>query len=227
MSDSKPPALPAPAVRSTAWIWLVGVNIAVFLVEALLKRSAPGTAAQLQAWFHLLPGEVAQGALWQLLTFQFLHVGALHLLMNCLGLNLFAQPVGEEYGGRAVWRLYLLSGIGGGIAHCILGWVYPTWYGRIAVVGASAGVYGLAGAFCWMCWNDRFKVGLPGLDLGLRLSGQRLFALFFLVGIGSMLDLKSRVAHDAHLGGLFMGLILAQSMKRRAVAKPAVPGEMR
>lgn len=210
LSDPRAVA-PPPRRSSTAWRWLVAVNVLVFLVERWLDRGSPALSVRLSAWFHLLPGDVADGKIWQLLTFQFLHVNLSHLLLNCLGLYFFGQPVGESYGGRAVWRLYLICGVLGGLAHCVLGWIFPTWYGRIAVVGASAGVYGLVGAFCWIHWLDRFQLGLPGTRFGLPWSGQRLFVLFLVVGVLSMTDLKSRVAHDAHLGGLFAGLWFTQT----------------
>jgi membrane associated rhomboid family serine protease len=214
MFEQRPSSTVPTGVRSRAWLWLVLANVGVFVAE----RSIGDGGRDWLARFHLLPSEVFAGKVWQLVTFQFLHVNLTHLVMNCLGLYFFGSPVGEHYRKGAVGWIYLVSGAMGGAAHCILGWRYPEWYGRIAVVGASAGVYGLVGAFCWIHWADRFKLCLPFTRWGLPFSGRRLFALFLFVGVVSMLDLKSGVAHDAHLGGMFMGVWMAQSW-----LKPRVP----
>jgi membrane associated rhomboid family serine protease len=216
MFEQPHPVQAPTAVRSRAWFWLVLLNGAVFAAEHWLGHDRREWLAR----FHLLPSEVFAGKVWQLVTFQFLHINLTHLVMNCLGLYFFGQPVEEHYRARSVWWIYLLCGIMGGVAHCILGWFYPAWYGRIAVVGASAGVYGLVGAFCWVFWAERFKLCLPGTRWGLPFSGRRLFALFLLTGVLSMMDLKSGVAHDAHLGGMFMGVWMAQTWlkPRRATA---------
>ena len=210
MFEQQPAATAPRDARSRAWLWLIVINAAIYFGERLFGRGG----GNLWDRFHLLPSEVFAGQVWQLVTYQFLHVNATHLAMNCLGLYFFGQPVGEHYGDRAVWRIYLFCGVMGGLAHCLLGWIYPGWYGRIAVVGASAGVYGMVGAFCWAFWSERFRLCLPFTRWGLPFSGQRLFVLFLVVGVFSMLDLKSGVAHDAHLGGMFAGLLLAQSRLR-------------
>src|SRR6185436_988244 len=55
------------------------------------------------------------GFVWQLLSFQFLHVGFLHLFFNLLTLWFFGRPVEERLGSLSFLKLYFLSGAAGGL----------------------------------------------------------------------------------------------------------------
>ena len=59
------------------------------------------------------------GYLWQLLTFQFLHAGPLHLILNSMGLFSFGFAVEQFLGVRRFVWLYLLSGVFGGLVHVV------------------------------------------------------------------------------------------------------------
>ena len=55
------------------------------------------------------------GYVWQLLTFQFMHVSVLHILFNSLAIFFFGRPVEEAMGARRFLTLYFTSGVVGGL----------------------------------------------------------------------------------------------------------------
>src|SRR5579863_5779182 len=62
-----------------------------------------------------------QGYVWQLLTFQFLHSGILHLFSNLIGLWFFGRFVEDRLGKAHFLKLYFLSGVAGGLLQSALG----------------------------------------------------------------------------------------------------------
>ena len=73
--------------------------------------------------FHYLgltQSALLKGWVWQLLTFQFLHIptgvaGLCHLAFNCLGIYTFGRAVEEVMGRAGFLKLYFLSGAFGAI----------------------------------------------------------------------------------------------------------------
>src|SRR5262249_52818307 len=84
------------------------------------------------------PSVAFDGQGWRLLTSMFLHIGLFHLVINlwCL---LTTGPVVERFFGHLGFAaLYVLSGIGGGLASLL---VHPT----IVTAGASGAIFGVFG----------------------------------------------------------------------------------
>ncbi len=205
---------PEPSTKASkfppVWLVLILVNTLVFVVEFWLRARNPELADRLYRELRLLPHDVRAGKLWQLLSFQFLHVNLWHLVLNLMGLSFFGRPLEAARGGAALLVLDLVTGAVGGRAHCVLGWVFPFHYGKVAVVGASAGLYGLIGSFAWAHWSERFTSSFLGGRINYTWTGQGMFILFLVVGVVCMIDTKAKVAHDAHLGGMMMGIVFSQ-----------------
>ena len=97
-------------------------------------------------WLALSKDGLAHGLVFQLLTYQFLHGSMWHLLLNVVGLYFFGRAMEEVLGSAGMLKLYLASGVIGGLLFVGLGFAFPGKFGS-AVVGASAGVFGLVAAF--------------------------------------------------------------------------------
>src|SRR5215470_2134141 len=80
----------------SATLWLIAINVVAFLVQV----AASFTQFRIDDYFALSLGGLKHGYVWQLLTFQFMHGGWLHLIVNCMMLFLFGREV-EEALGRA------------------------------------------------------------------------------------------------------------------------------
>jgi membrane associated rhomboid family serine protease len=98
-----------------------------------------------------------RGYVWQLLSFQFLHAGWLHLLFNLLAIYFFGRSVEFAMGRRRWLILYFLSGIVGGLVQMLLALLVPSHFDA-PVVGASAGAAGLVAAFSLLNWQQSFTL---------------------------------------------------------------------
>ncbi len=184
--------------RWSVTAWLMGILVVVFALQCINEVYLHTSA---EALFALTRVGLMKGWVWQLLTFQFLHAGLLHLLFNLL----VFWWVGRFCEGLLGTRRFLLalfgSGAVGGLLQGALMLAWPEYFGRI-VVGASAGVCGLLAIFA-LCERDaevRLFFVLPVRAIWL-LWGMLGLSLFFTLvpsGDGS--------AHAAHLGGLLAGM---------------------
>ncbi|MDE0222928.1 MAG: rhomboid family intramembrane serine protease [Spirochaetaceae bacterium] len=140
-----------------------------------------------------------EGAVWQLVTYLFLHGGPLHLLFNMLMLFLFGSPVEREIGSSEFLTLYLTCGVLAGVFSTILAVASAA---PVAIVGASGAVYGIMLAYAVLnpyqvvtFWFIPMRATtmvliLGGLALVFQITGQR-----------------THVAHLTHLGGLLAGFL--------------------
>ncbi len=202
----------APSVKSEgaekleryATIVLIVLNIAFFAYELWLKHGSPLRRYQFEQTHALSLHGFRQGAWWQLITFQFLHGGWIHLLMNLLLLHSLG-PVMETTLGR--WRflvLYLVSGSVGGVLQLIGAWSSPVYFGA-SVVGASAGLCGLLASLAAVYSEERLRLLIFFIfPMEVRAKFVLLFAAL-LSAVGAVFAVGT-IAHLAHLGGLIGGL---------------------
>ncbi|HEX7618418.1 MAG TPA: rhomboid family intramembrane serine protease, partial [Verrucomicrobiae bacterium] len=106
------PAYHEPRVSFT--VALLIVNAAVFIVQLAASNSLSGAEIE-DRYFALSLGGLKHGFVWQLLTFQFMHAGWMHLIFNSLAIYFFGRPVETALGRRHFLTLYLASGIIGGL----------------------------------------------------------------------------------------------------------------
>ena len=159
---------------------LIGVNVAVYLLELALGGTFNGTDNWLYNNGVLAGPLVAQGDWWRLITAPFLHYGPLHLGLNMLVLW-FIGPALEEYFGRLRYLLlYLVSGLAGSAGALILS---P----NALTVGASGAIWGLMGAAVLLearriyvfggqamglvVFNLIFTLIVPGVSIGGHIAG--------------------------------------------------------
>jgi membrane associated rhomboid family serine protease len=142
------------------------------------------------------------GRLWQLLTYQFMHAGALHLIFNCWAIYVFGQELEIALGRRPFLTLYFCSGILGGVAQALseLAGLGPA--GDLPVVGASAAAFGLAAAFAMLFPNRVFL-----LFFVLPIRAKWLVAFAGGLAFYGLLSPFDGTANAAHLGGLLTGLL--------------------
>lgn len=133
--------LPTGATLYTGVLTLVHVIV----YGAALRRTGLGglwwlsgtVADDLGAWST---GALVEGEWWRLVTSNFLHLGAIHLLMNSSSL-LSVGPLVEELFGRSRFALlYLATGVAGMAASA-----WWRWDGNAGAAGASAAIFGLIG----------------------------------------------------------------------------------
>jgi membrane associated rhomboid family serine protease len=169
--------------RPTVTYAVIAFCVAIFGLEAM-----SGTNQAIER-FGMVGGYIAINGEWyRLVTSAFLHVSIFHIGMNMYVLFIVAPIVERFLGHVRFLLLYLLAGLGGGVAS------YYFSSPNIASVGASGAIFGTMGALLIVSRrlhaDIRQALILIGLNLGLG---------FLVPGI----DWR------AHLGGLFVGFALA------------------
>jgi membrane associated rhomboid family serine protease len=186
---------------------LLAVNVAVFvLIEVLQFYRIPADSDAVSGMFALSLEGLRHGRLWQLVTFQFLHGGPLHLLFNALMLYFFGRAVEEALGRAGLLKLYFSSGVAGGLLQMLAAWWLPAHFGHsISVVGASAGVFGLVAAFAAI-FPDRIITLLLFFIIPITLRARTLLWISAGLAVFGMVVPRDTIAHAAHLGGMLAGL---------------------
>ena len=198
---------------------LLVANAIVFLVECILSsnplRLVPDNPF-IYNYFALSLEGLEHGFVWQLLTYQFMHSGLLHILLNCWAIYVFGRAMEETLGPGKFLILYFSSGILGGLVEMLGALVWPSHFGT-AVVGASAAALGLVAAFATLYPEQQLTLLLFFvLPVTLRakylLWGTALVSAFCILFPDSWLAalMGGNIAHAAHLGGMLMGFVFAR-----------------
>ncbi len=171
----------------------------------------------LTRWFALWPlaveGSKPHFWVWQLLTYGFLHGGTsqpgmnlAHIFFNMFALWMFGSVLERVWGAKRFVFYYFFCMAGAGVIQlfvttlALADGAHPT-----ATVGASGAVFGLLLAF---------GVIFPNVKLRLLFFPVPIAAKYFVVLYGllelflGVANTQSMVAHFAHLGGMFFGLVL-------------------
>jgi membrane associated rhomboid family serine protease len=203
MLEDRPYMKSSPLERRPATISLLIALVAIYVLQSILAIYA-NIHLDSDKFLGLSLEGVRAGKIWQLFTFQFLHQAPVpwHLLFNCLGLYFFGRAVEDTLGSAGFLRVYFLSGLFGGIVQ-LLTTLLPR-HMDIPVVGASAGVMGLLGAYATLFPTRDVTVFIFVFPITLRAQylfwGALIFSLY-----GTIVPF-SNVAHAAHLGGILMGV---------------------
>ena len=148
--------------------------------------------------------------IYQLLTYQFMHQGIMHIAFNMIVLLSFGPMVEEILGERKMWISYLLCGISGAMLH-----VGMTNYVDVPLVGASASIWGILVIFSLYYPNQKLY-----LFFLLGMKAKYLVSALFIVEVVSAIYMSDNVSHYGHIGGAIMGLLIfiqnkyARSIKR-------------
>jgi membrane associated rhomboid family serine protease len=203
----RPPDL---APQRSATVALLVVNAVAFVFQSALSHYAP--RFPLDEYFALSLGGLGQWRIWQLLTFQFMHGGLMHLLLNCWAIYVFGRELEMSLGRRSYLTLYFSSGIVGGLFQ-VLGQLFLPGHFGGPVVGASAGVFGLVAAFA-RYYPERPLTLLLFFILPLTLRAKYLLWFSGLLAIYGVLIPADNVAHAAHLGGMLAGVFYVRHLSQ-------------
>lgn len=168
-------------------------------------------------YFALVPKLFLEsGFVWTLVSYQFLHGGFFHILINMFILWMFGTEVERLWDQTSFLQFYLTCGIAAGLTMVAVN------YGRtpeslIPVVGASGAIFGLLAAFGYY-WPDRevFVMGIFPMKTK--------YFIMFIAGFELLISITETqlgVANMAHLGGLAMGLVYVRYLNpRRSLFDP-------
>jgi membrane associated rhomboid family serine protease len=200
------PAYQEPRISFT--VVLLIVNTLAFLAQLLASQMfLRGTQIEEQYFALSLEG-LKSGYVWQLLTFQFMHAGWLHLIFNGVAIFFFGRSVETILGRGRFLAVYFSSGILGGVVQMLFALMFQSF--DAPVVGASAGAYGLVAAFAVIHWTEQFTLLLYFIPVTLR-GKTLLWGTLALAGIGLAIP-NSGIANAAHLGGILTGFLYVRQI---------------
>ncbi|HEX6209186.1 MAG TPA: rhomboid family intramembrane serine protease [Methylomirabilota bacterium] len=195
----------SPAVKA-----IIIANVAMFVVSLLV----PGIVQ----FFGLRPSAILTwGAVWQPVTYMFLHAGVFHILFNMLALWMFGVELERMWGTRFFVRYYAVTGVGAALLTMgvsLLPFGFADRMYQSLTIGASGAVYGLLLAY---------GLYFPNRPIYLYFLFQ-IPAKYFVMIVGAVAFLSSvsspggGVAHIAHLGGLLVGYVYLKGWRLGATS---------
>jgi membrane associated rhomboid family serine protease len=177
--------------------WIIIANVAIFIGTSF--------APWVIDYFGLIPARVIRnGWIWQLVTYMFLHGGALHILFNMLGIWMFGVELERRWGTRFFLQYYAVTGIGGGLTFLLVSLLpfsatAPAYY--TPAVGASGALFGLLLAYA-MYWPER-----PILLLLMFVPARVFVMIYGGLALLNTFQPSRGVADAAHLGGMIFGYL--------------------
>jgi membrane associated rhomboid family serine protease len=201
------------------WSWsattvLLAINAGVFVVQSIIEAFS---SFPTNRWFALSLWGLEHGYLWQLLTYQFMHGGLLHLLLNCWAIFVFGREVENTLGRNSFLALYISSGVIGGLFQALGGVLFRGTFAAVPVVGASACAFGLVAAFATL-YPEQPLMMLVYLIIPVRMRAKFLLLISGLLALAGLafpgllgfLGLGRNIAHAAHLGGMVTGILFVR-----------------
>ena len=191
---------------------LIGINVFLFLLSCVDGLQTGGGGMEVarpsgELVFRLGIQDnaaIRAGQWWRIITAIFLHLGVIHLFFNCYVLWITGRYVEDEFGGRLMFLIYMVSGILGFVA---------SYYANIGGGGASGAISGLLGAILVRRWLLDGSFDHPMARYALILT--LLSAVFsFMPGINYM----------AHLVGFISGAGVSGLLSKVKLKRPAALG---
>jgi len=190
--------LPGP---STAVMWLLGINVVVFIINFLLPSRPPPGPTLVDELFAVYPSSLFRMLqLWRLISYQFLHGDFWHILFNMWALWLFGPALERTWGGRKFITFYLCCGIAGGLFYTLL--VAVGFLPPLPMVGASGAILGVFAACAILYPQMRIVIFPVLIPIPIRvgaIGGAALF-LFYVLTKG-----PNAGGEAAHLAGMAAG----------------------
>jgi membrane associated rhomboid family serine protease len=185
-------------LRSTPYAnWaLIVANLAVFIATA--------SEGSLTGQLELSP---RFPAVYQFITYQFVHAGLLHLAGNMLFLYIFGNNVNDKMGNLGYLAFYLAGGVVAGLAYVM------TEQGPAPIIGASGSIAAVTGAYLILFPRSHVSIFYFFLFIGrFELQALWFIALFFAQDVLLSHGGQDDVAHMAHIGGTVFGTLVCLAL---------------
>ena len=186
---------PFPYKEYNFVLWLIGINVLVFLGEMVSRN--------IITEFSMVPLLVVNGKFWQLITYMFIHdpSNITHLLFNMLALFIFGMQVERRMGSYEFLLYYLLTGTLAGLFSFLVYWFTGNYI--VFLMGASGAIFAVELAYATMFPRSVIYIwGLLPVKAPIMVIGFVGIELFFMLTGGNR-----NVAHFTHLAGFVFGWI--------------------
>lgn len=212
---------------------LLIINALIWFAQFVLLKQG----FDLSQYLGLHYFEAEHFRVYQLFTSMFLHdpKGIGHVFFNMFAVFMFGRVLESIWGSKRFLIYYLVSGIGAAVIQ-ELSWVYDfrevifnpaiqnidlgtrivarqEFFNIIGAIGASGAVFGILVAFGMIFPNVELMLIFPPIPIKAKWFVIGYGALELFLGFGNFSG--DSVAHFAHLGGLFTGLIMLLYWKKK------------
>lgn len=201
-----------PGMTRAVKYFLIAIT-AVFVSQLVFAQFLHRPLEQLLGF---APGAFVSGAVWQLVTYPFLHGSLSHIFFNGLVLYMVGPDLERRWGTSRFTWYFSACAIGGAVLQTLL-WgisllVIPSisdFMGYTPIIGASGALYGLFVAFGMLYGDSQvlvfFMFPMRAKSFVMLLTAMEVLSAVFysdprVEGGG--------VAHLVHLGGLITGYLL-------------------
>ena len=179
-------------------LWLITINLLMFIARGLAPLVGK---ASLDSLFGV-QGASLTSQPWTVFTAMWLHGSIWHILANMITLHFFGRYLTQLVGNRKFLAVYLIGGIVGNLLFALLR-PFDT------AIGASGAVFAVGGALAVM--RPKIQVFVFPIPAPIPLIGAVIGGFIIL----TMLSFMFRIAWEAHLGGLVVGLIAGYFFRRQ------------
>ncbi len=183
--------------------WLLGINTGVYLLLLLLMRAQPDVPLFVLDHLALQPQAVVHGAIWQLVTYGFLHFEFWHWFGNMLGLWMFGSQFEGAWGTRRFVELYSFGLVGAAITTIAASYAHILGNPSTRTLGASGGVFAILIAF-GMLFGEQEIMMIP---FPFLIKAKYFVGILIVVTLAFAMSGSGGVAYVAHLGGLLFGYL--------------------
>ena len=178
-------------VNLNALWFLIAVNALIFVITLVRPAEVAGSLG-------LTPALLSQQP-WTIISSMFVHGSFTHILFNMIGLYFLGSFLIRAVGERSFLAVFFLGGLAGNVLFILLADPFST------AVGASGAIYALGGALAILV--PRAPVLIFPIPVPIPLWAAILIFL--------LLSFLPGIAWQAHLGGLFLGLVAGLVLRRR------------
>jgi membrane associated rhomboid family serine protease len=198
--------------------WLLISNCCIFLAWFLLRTTSAG------AFFYnfaLVPDQVVHKfAIWQLVTYIFLHTGIWNLLWNMLALWMFGAEMERLWGTPKFLRFYLICGVCAGITVILAAYIFGGT--DLATAGSSGAVLGILAGYAVMFPDQTILFGFL-IPMKSKYFVLIIAAVVLLQSYSSIQAKGQGIAVVAQLGGMLTGYLLLRGKRLRLqIRQPVV-----
>ena len=180
----------------TITIWLIVINIIVFVLELIFSNAFINL-------FALTPSLLMKGYIWQIFTYMFLHADATHIILNMFVLLIFGPKIEMTMGSERFLKFYLICGVGSSLFYLMI----IGLGGNVPMLGASGAIFGILTAYGIMYPRDivyvYFLLPMPAIVFVILFGG-----LEILLGVLTIGNMSGGIAYFGHVGGLVTAIIL-------------------
>ncbi|MFN0252632.1 MAG: DUF1751 domain-containing protein [Kofleriaceae bacterium] len=143
------------------WLWLtLGLSVLSMF-----------TSGWLADWMVLSPDRVLRGEVWRLVTWAFVEIAPMSLILTCVAIFRFGGDLAVTWGDRRLRRFILEIIVGAAVITTLLALVVP----GMMYMSRSAG-WAIGDALC-IAWARQYPTAILRVYGMLELSGKRLVAI--------------------------------------------------